>query len=79
MTVGKILLILFGILSLITSISLIVGGGVIIAANETLTDNDGYFNTPVFTIEPEDNVVAVIVNMGNIDFDETEFRKQRRV
>jgi len=72
MTTGKIIAIIFGMFFLITSIGLITGGGAIIAVNETLTDNDGYFNTPSVSKTPAENIIALRVDLGNIDFGEDQ-------
>lgn len=68
MTAGKVIAIIFGIFFLFTSIGLIIGGGAIIAVSESLTDNDGYFTTPTISITPADNVIALRVDLGDIDF-----------
>ncbi|MFW9930778.1 MAG: RDD family protein [Candidatus Thorarchaeota archaeon] len=50
-SVARVLSIFFGIILLITSFGLLIGGTAIIVVTESLTDSEGYINTPIYPIQ----------------------------
>ena len=67
MSVGRILLLVFGILALIMAIGLVVGGAGALWANGALTDDEGYFTTE--TIRIDQDSYAVVTEPTNIDIE----------
>ncbi len=65
MTTGKIILLIVGAIIILISFGLIVGGGGVLWANETLTDDDGYYMTD--TLNMEKNSYAIISEPADVE------------
>jgi uncharacterized membrane protein len=67
MSAGKIILLIFGVIGLLISISLLLGGGAILIADNIIKDNDGFYTTK--TINLDRDSYAVVTGPTDIDFD----------
>jgi uncharacterized membrane protein len=67
MSAGKIILLVFGIIGLLISIGLLVGGGALLWADNTIKDSDGFYTTE--TIEIEKDSHAIVTGPADIDIE----------
>jgi len=68
MNTGKVFAIFFGILMMLTSIGLIIGGSALLILNEEAVDEDGYLSTSEITLSTlDDRAVAIVVDSIQID------------
>ncbi|MFC1866448.1 YciC family protein, partial [Chloroflexota bacterium] len=67
MSAGKIILLIFGILGLLVSIGLLVGGGTLLWADNALKDGEGFYATE--TIQIEKDSYAIITGPADIDIE----------
>jgi hypothetical protein len=65
MSAGKIVLLVFGVIVLLVSFGLIAGGGVIIWANNTIKDSEGFYTTD--TVQLERDSYAIVTPTADID------------
>ena len=65
MSAGKIILLVFGIIGLLISIVFLVGGGILLWAQNTIKDTEGFYNTK--TIQIEKDSYAIVTGPANID------------
>ena len=68
MSGGRILLLLFGILLLLGSFPLIIGGGILLWVEISLTDGEGYISTRDYQLESDS--YAIVTESAHIDIDE---------
>jgi len=66
-SVGKIILLVFGIIGLLISISLLLGGGTLLWADNTIKDSEGFYTTSTIRIEKDSH--AIITGPADIDID----------
>ncbi len=67
MSAGKIILLIFGVLGLLISISLLLGGAAILIADNIIKDNDGFYTTK--TINIDRNSYAIVTGPTDVDVD----------
>jgi uncharacterized membrane protein len=67
MSAGKIILLIFGVIGLLISISLLLGGAAILIADNIIKDNDGFYTTK--TINIDRNSYAVVTAPTDVDVD----------
>ena len=67
MSVGRIILLIFGIIGILVSIGLLVGGGAILWADNVIKDSDGFYTTK--TVQIEKDSFAIITGPANIDIE----------
>ena len=67
MSIGRAILLVFGIIGLLISISLLMGGGALLWADNTIKDNEGYYTTR--TIQVEKDSYAIVTGPAEIDID----------
>ena len=67
MSTGKIVLLVFGVLFLLVSVGLLLGGGALVWANSSLTDSEGFFTTEVRQIERDS--YAIVTEPADIDLE----------
>jgi uncharacterized membrane protein len=67
MSAGKIILLVLGIIGLLISIGLLVGGGALLWADNTIKDSEGFYTTR--TIQIEKDSYAIVTGPANIDID----------
>ncbi|MFC2062363.1 DUF4870 domain-containing protein [Chloroflexota bacterium] len=67
MSIGKILLLVFGVIVLLISIGLLVGGGALLWAENTIKDSEGFYSTK--TIKIEKDSYAIVTGPADIDID----------
>ncbi len=67
MSVGKIMLLVFGIIVLLMSIGLLVGGGALLWTDNVIKDSEGFYNTG--TIQIEKDSYAIVSGPADIDID----------
>jgi uncharacterized membrane protein len=67
MSAGRIILLIFGIIGILISIGLLVGGGAILWLDYTAKDSDGFYTTK--TIQIEKDSFAVVTGSANIDIE----------
>jgi hypothetical protein len=67
MSAGKIILLIFGIIVLLISLSLLMGGGALLWAQNTIKDSEGFYNTK--TIQIEKDSYAIVAGPADIDVD----------
>jgi uncharacterized membrane protein len=65
MSAGKIILLIFGIIGLLISIGLLVGGGTLLWADSTIKDSEGFYTTKTIEIEKDSHAIVT----GPADFD----------
>jgi len=65
MSAGKIILLIFGIIGLVISIGLLVGGGTLLWAENTIKDSEGFYTTR--TIQIEKDSYAIVTGPADID------------
>lgn len=65
MSAGKIILLIFGIIGLLISIGLLVGGGTLLWVDSTIKDSEGFYTTK--TIEIVKDSHAIVTGPANID------------
>jgi uncharacterized membrane protein len=65
MSAGKIILLIFGVIGLLISVSLLLGGAAILIADNIIKDNDGFYTTK--TINVDKNSYAIVTGPANID------------
>ncbi len=73
MRTGKIILLVFGVIVVLTSIAVAFGGGALIWANNTHVDSEGFINSSTIDIERDTHAVIT----GPIDIDEEALRVLR--
>ncbi len=67
MSAGKIILLVFGIIGLLISIGLLVGGGALLWADNVIKDNEGFYTTRNIQIEKDS--YAIVSGPADIDID----------
>ena len=67
MSAGKIILLVFGIIGLLISVGLLVGGGALLLVDNTIKDREGFYTTR--TIQMQKDSYAVVSGPANIDID----------
>lgn len=67
MSTGKIVLLVFGIIFLMVSVGLLLGGGALVWANSSLTDSEGFFTTKPRQIERDS--YAIVTQPAYIDLE----------
>ena len=67
MSAGKIILLIFGIIVLLISLSLLTGGGALLCAHNIIKDSEGFYNTK--TIQVEKDSYAIVAGPTDIDVD----------
>lgn len=67
MSAGKIVLLIFGIIVLLISLSFLMGGGALLSAHNIIKDAEGFYNTK--TIQIEKDSYAVVVGPTDINVD----------
>ena len=67
MSAGKIILLIFGIIGLLISVSLLLGGAAILIADNVIKDNDGFYTTK--TINIDKNSYAIVTGPTDVDVD----------
>jgi uncharacterized membrane protein len=67
MSAGKIILLVFGVIGLLISIGLVLGGAGILIADNVIKDNDGFYSTK--TIHIDKNSYAVVTGPTDVDVD----------
>jgi len=65
---GRILLLLFGILLLVGAFPLIIGGGILLWVEISLTDSEGYLSTSAYQLESDS--YAIVTEPAGVDLDE---------
>ena len=65
MSVGKILLLIFGIISLLISVGLFLGGAGVLIADNVIKDNEGFYTTKTINIDKDS--YAVVTGPADID------------
>ncbi|MHA2336631.1 MAG: RDD family protein [Candidatus Hodarchaeales archaeon] len=65
-SVARVIGVLFGIFFLFISIALLFGGTAVIVVNETLSDSEGFINTPTLPFDNSD-VVAIVFESFSIN------------
>lgn len=68
MSRGRILLLLFGILLLLGAFPLIIGGGILLWVEISLTDGEGYISTSAYQLESDS--YAIVTEPARVDLDE---------
>ncbi|MFC2034641.1 DUF4870 domain-containing protein [Chloroflexota bacterium] len=67
MSAGKIMLLVFGVIGILISIGLLVGGGVLLWADNTIENSEGFYTTR--TIQIEKDSYAVVTGPADVDID----------
>jgi len=67
MSAGKIILLIFGVIGLLISIGLVLGGAGVLIADNVIKDNDGFYTTK--TINIDKNSYAVVSAPTDVDID----------
>jgi len=67
MSAGRVILLVFGIIGLLISIGLLVGGGAILWLDNTIKDSEGFYTTE--TIQIEKGSYAIVTGPANIDIE----------
>jgi len=67
MSAGRIILLIFGIIGILISIGLLVGGGAVLWADNTIKDGEGFYTTK--TIQIEKDSYAIVTGPTNIDIE----------
>jgi len=67
MSAGKIIMLIFGIIVLLISLSFLMGGGALLSAHNIIKDSEGFYNTK--TIQIEKDSYAIIVGPTDINVD----------
>lgn len=65
MSAGKIILLIFGVIGLLISVGLLVGGAGILIADNVIKDNDGFYTTKTISIDK--NSYAVVTGPTDVD------------
>jgi len=65
---GRILVLLFGILLMLGSVPLLLGGGALLWVDLALTGDDGFFTTESYQLER--NSYAIVTESAHINIDE---------
>ncbi|UCC18134.1 MAG: hypothetical protein JSU58_01040, partial [Dehalococcoidales bacterium] len=65
MSAGKIILLIFGLIGLLISIGLVVGGAGILIADNVIKDNDGFYTTKTINIDKDS--YAVVTGPTDVD------------
>ena len=68
MSIGRIILLIFGILLILGSIPLLVGGGTLLWADMVWTDDDGFIATETDRLERDS--YAIVTESADIDIDD---------
>ena len=68
MSTGRIILLIFGLLFLLVSMPLLIGGGSILGVNAFLPDDDGFFTSGDHRLDRDS--YAMVTESAEIDFDE---------
>jgi uncharacterized membrane protein len=67
MSAGKIILMIFGVIGMLISVGLLLGGAAILIADNVIKDNDGFYTTK--TIDIDRNSYAVVTGPTDVDVD----------
>jgi uncharacterized membrane protein len=67
LSIGRVILLVFGIIGLLISVGLLVGGGAIIWADNTIKDSDGFYTTKTIQIEKSSH--AIVTGPADIDIE----------
>lgn len=67
MNAGRIILLIFGVIGILISIGLLVGGGAILWLDNTAKDSEGFYTTE--TIQIERGSYAIVTGPANIDIE----------
>ncbi len=67
MSGGRILLLIFGILLLLGAFPLIIGGGILLWVDISLTDGEGYISTKAYQLESDS--YAIVTEPAGVDLD----------
>jgi hypothetical protein len=65
---GRILLLIFGILLLLGAFPIIIGGGILLWVDVSLTDSEGYITTKAYQLESDS--YAIVTEPAGVDLDE---------
>jgi hypothetical protein len=68
MSAGRIILLIFGLLFLLVSLPLLIGGGSILVVNAFLPDDDGFFTSKDYRLDRDS--YAIVTESAEIEFDE---------
>lgn len=67
MSAGKIILLIFGVIGMLISVSLLLGGAGILIADNIIKDNDGFYTTKTINIDRDSH--AVVTGPTDVDVD----------
>jgi len=67
MSIGRVLLLIFGVIGILISIGLLVGGGAILWADNIIEDSEGFYTTKTIQIEKES--YAIVTGPADIDIE----------
>jgi len=67
MSAGKIILLVFGVIGLLISVGLLVGGGTLLVADNVIKDSEGFYSTR--TIQIEKDSFAIVSGPADVDID----------
>ena len=67
MSSGRIVLLVFGIIFLVASVFLLLGGGGLVWANAAMTDSDGFYTTKTTRLQSDS--YAIVTQPADIDWD----------
>lgn len=67
MNAGKVILLIFGIIGLMVAIGLMVGGGTLLWADNTIKDSEGFYTTR--TVQIEKDSYAIVTGPADIDIE----------
>ena len=65
MNAGKIILLIFGVIGLLISVSLLLGGAAVLIADNVIKDDDGFYSTKMININKDSH--AVVTGPADID------------
>ncbi len=67
MSAGRVILLVFGIIGFLISIGILVGGGTLLWADNTIKDSEGFYTTE--TIQIEKDSYAIVTGPANVDIE----------
>ena len=67
MSIGRVLLLIFGVIGILISIGLLMGGGAILLVDNTIKDSQGFYTTK--TIQIEKDSYAIVTGPADIDIE----------
>jgi hypothetical protein len=76
MSAGRIVLLIFGILFVIVSFGLMVGGGVILAVDNSFRDEQGYYTTGSVSLGSNTSASAIVTRSADINLEPSWFTKR---